>query len=214
VAKKQEVRQESAVVTMESEREKTIALLSEQFAQDIITLDELEKRIEAAYRAPTLSSLRDLTRDLPGGTPAAESGSSSLAPAPQRSADVAEYPVERERIASIMSETKRTGAWRPARKMSVFCLMSETTLDLTQAVLQPGVTEISLFALMASVKVIVPQGVRVVLQADAMMATVSDETVDPPAVGSGAPVIRITGNVIMSELVARMRLRELSGGDA
>jgi hypothetical protein len=209
VAKK-ESKQEVAVVTMEGEREKTIALLSEHFAQDNLSLDELEKRIEAAYRAPTLSSLRDLTRDLTGDA-AAQPG---LVPAVSpKDALLSDFPLDHERITSIMSETKRTGVWNPAKKMDVFCMMSETVLDLTHAKLQPGVTEIRLRALMASVKVIVPPGVRVVLQAGAFMASVSDETVDPPAVGSGAPVVRITGGVMMTELVAVVRKRELSAGD-
>jgi hypothetical protein len=209
VAKKPEPPKEIAVVTIDSEREKTIALLSEHFAQDNLTLEELEKRIEAAYRAPTLSSLRDLTRDLVVDVPSAPN---AMAPA-AKGAVAADYSLDHERIRSIMSETERTGPWRAARKLDVTSIMSETTLDLTQASLQPGVTEIKLFGLMASIKIIVPPGVRVVLQASALMATVSDETVDPPAVGSGAPVVRITGRVIMAELVAVVRRRELIVGD-
>jgi hypothetical protein len=211
VAKKQEPKKEIAIVTIDGEREKTVALLSEHFAQDNITLEEFEKRIEAVYRAPTLSALRDLTRDLVGESAAASSAVAPVGTA--KSGVVADYPLEHERITSIMSETKRTGPWSPARKMDVWSVMSETVLDLTQATLQPGVTEIRLRALMASVKIIVPPGVRVVLQASALMATVSDETVDPPAVGSGAPVVRVTGRVVMTELVAVMRRRELSVGD-
>ena len=211
MTKKPEPKQELAVVTVGSEREKTIALLSQHFAQDNLSLEELERRIEAAYRAASVPALRELTRDLvaePGTPP------SSLASAgASRSGVASDYAPDHERITSIMSETKRTGPWQPARTLDVWSMMSKTTLDLTQAVLQPGVTEIRLAGLMASIKVIVPPGVRVVLQASSIMATVSDETVDPPAVGSGAPVVRITGFVMMTELTAVMRHRELDGGD-
>ena len=110
-----------------------------------------------------------------------------------------------------MSETKRRGLWRPARHLDVWCVMSDTKLDLTEAQLQPGVTEIHLLAIMASVKVIVPPGVRVVVQPNALMATVDydEDDVDQPRVGSGAPVIRITGPVVMAELKVRVRSREL-----
>jgi hypothetical protein len=93
--------------------------------------------------------------------------------------------------------------------------MSETHLDFTQAQLVQGVTEIDIFALMASVKLIVPPGVRVVCQPGAFMAEVADETTDPPPVGSGAPVIRITGFVMMTELkvFVRTREKELGAGD-
>jgi hypothetical protein len=210
VAKKPEPREVPAIVTVDGEREKTVALLSQHFAQDNLSLEEFERRVEAVYQTSSVPALRELTRDLVADAPAA---SSSLAPAAPKAGAVAEYPLEHERITSIMSETKRKGAWQVAQLLTVWSMMSETTLDLTQAVLQPGVTEIRLSAVMASVKVIVPPGVRVVLQAGSLMGSVSDETVDPPAVGSGAPVVRITGRVIMSELVARVRRRELTEGD-
>lgn len=210
MAKKPAPKEDQAIVTVDGEREKVIALLSQHFAQDNLSLDELERRIEAAYRAASLPALRELTSDLVGEA----ARGSALSPADvARGAVASDYALESERITSIMSETKRSGPWRPARKLTVWSVMSETTLDLTQAVLQPGVTEIRLTALMASIKVIVPPGIRVVLQASAFMATVSDETIDPPAVGSGAPVVRITGNVMMTELVALVRRRELVADD-
>jgi hypothetical protein len=71
------------------------------------------------------------------------------------------------------------------------------------------VTEIEVRAIMSSMKVVVPPGVRVVMQAGSLMAEVIDDASDPPAVGSGAPVLRITGFVVMSELKVRVRRREL-----
>jgi len=165
-------------------------------------MDDFEKRVELAYRAASVPSLRELTRDL---TPAAPAGvPASVAPA--------EFTAERERITAIMSSTKRSGVWRPARHVDLLSIMSESELDLTQALLQPGVTEIRMRALMSQVKVIVPPGVRVVLQPSSIMGSVSDETMEPPAVGSGAPVVRITGRIVMTELRAVVRRRETEPG--
>ena len=75
--------------------------------------------------------------------------------------------------------------------------------------LASGVTEIHLRAVMAAVRVIVPPGVRVVVQPNAIMSSVIDDMEDQPPVGSGAPVVRITGPVIMSELKIKVRVREL-----
>lgn len=194
--------EELPVVSVNRERERTIALLSEHFAQDNLSIDELESRIESAYRAASVPALQELVRDL---TPAA-----ATAQRPQASAP-AEFTPEYERIAAIMSNTARRGVWRPARRVNLLSVMAETELDLTLAVLSPGVTEIHLRAVMSHVKVIVPPGVRVVLQPSAIMGTVSDETLDPPAVGSGAPVVRITGWIVMGELRALVRRKELDG---
>lgn len=187
-------------VSLERERERTIELLSRHFAYDNLSLDELERRIEESYRASTVPALRDLTRDLP--TDAVEAQQQRAAPLPEA------FVGERDRIVSIMAETKWRGVWRPARHLDLWCVMSDTRLDLTEAMLNSGVTEIHLHGLMCAVKVIVPPGVRVVVQASAFMSTVSDEPYDPPEVGSGAPVVRITGFMVMGELKVRIRSRE------
>jgi hypothetical protein len=196
---------DNPVVSLERERERTIELLSEHFAHDNLSLDELESRLELVYRASSVPALRDLTRDLP--TDAVEA---------QERRDVAvpeAFVPERDRIVSIMAETKRRGMWRPPKWLDVWCVMSEATLDLTEAQLASGVTEIHFRAFMASLKVIVPPGVRVVVQPSAFMSSVTDDLLDQPPVGSGAPVIRITGPVVMAELKVVVRRRELLEAD-
>ena len=81
---------------------------------------------------------------------------------------------------------------------------------MTEAVLTAGVTEIRVRAVMAAVRIIVPPGVRVVVQPSAFMSSVVDDIEDQPPVGSGAPVIRIAGPVIMSELKIKVRTREVT----
>jgi hypothetical protein len=188
--------------SLQGERERTIALLGEHFAQDNLSLDELERRIERAYRAQDLSSLRELMQDLPS----AESAVAPRAAPAIASPDI--YPLEEGRVVSIMSNTRRRGVWQPPRFLDVYSIMSETLLDMTRAVLQPGVTEVEVRGLMTTVKIIVPPGVRVVTQASGFMADVSDLTIDPPPVGSGAPVVRITGWVVMGELKVVVRRTE------
>lgn len=208
-------REEVAVVSVDGMREKTIALLSQHFAQDNLSLDELEKRIEAAYRATTVPALQDLTRDLVGNAPSAPAAAGAV-PARRAAPDFGglEYAAEHDRIVAFMSSTRRKGVWRPARRTVLWAIMSETVLDLTQAVLPPGITEIRVRGLMSSAKVIVPPGVRVVIQPDSIMSSVSDETMEPPAVGSGAPVVRLTGTLLMCEMRAVVRRRELGAGQA
>jgi len=194
-------RDTGVVVSLERERERTIELLSQHFAYDNLTLDELEHRMELVYRAMSVPALRELTKDLPGDAPAAAAQAVAVPDA---------FAPERGRIVSFMAETRRRGLWRPPRKLDLWCIMSDTRLDLTEAQLVPGVTEIHLRAVMAAVKVIVPPGVRVVVQPSAFLSSVNDEIDDQPAVGSGAPVVRITGAVVMAEVKVAIRRRELT----
>lgn len=188
------------VVSLERERERAIEVLSQHFAHDNLSLEELERRIDQVVKAASVPALRDITRDLPESMDQAQQ---------QRAVAVPEaFAPEHERIVSVMAETKRRGLWRPSKKLDVWCIMSDTRLDLTEAQLTSGVTEIHLRAVMASVRIIVPPGVRVVVQPSAFLSSVSDEMADQPPVGSGAPVIRITGPLVMAELKVRVRSRE------
>src|SRR5262245_33745249 len=194
---------EGQIVSIERERERTIELLGQHFAQDNLSLDELERRMEQVYRATSVPALRDLIKDLPVHVPETPVYARQAVAVPDA------FTPEHDRIVSVMAETKRRGLWRPARKLDVWCIMSDTKLDLTEAQLNEGVTEIHLRAVMASVRVIVPPGVRVVVQPGGFMSSVTDDLPDQPAVGSGAPVIRITGPVIMAELKVVVRRREV-----
>ena len=211
----------SAPVPLERERELTIQLLTDHFAQDNLSVDELERRIALVFQAKSLPALRELTKDL--ASAAAEPEPARKTRGKGRSRDklttVGEAPLpeafapERDRIVSVMAQTRRRGVWHLPRHLDLWSVMSETHLDLTEARLSPGVTEIHIRAVMATVKVIVPPGVRVVVQPSAFMAEVSDEILTQPPVGSQAPVVRITGPVFMAELKVRVRKREILSGD-
>lgn len=188
------------VVSLDRERERVIETLSRHFAHDNLSLDELERRMEQVYRARSVPALRDLTKDLPSES--VEIATRPAAPVPQA------FAPEEGRLVSIMGTTTRRGLWQPPRLLDLVSIMSETLLDLTEAALSPGVTEIRLRGVMTSVKIIVPPNVRVVVQPSAFMAEVNDEVLDPPPVGSGAPVVRITGFVVMAELKVVVRRRE------
>ncbi len=193
-----------APLSLERERELTVELLSQHFAVDNISLEDLEQRMEQVYRARNVASLRDITRDLPTAAAKAASESPGRAVAP-----LDPFPMEHGRIVSIMAETKRQGLWQLPRKLDVWSIMAETKLDLTEAQLPDGVTEIRLHGVMTAVKLVVPPGVRVVLQPSAVMSSVDDDLDEQPAVGARAPVLRITGRMIMGELKVRVRRREI-----
>ncbi|MEX2178421.1 MAG: LiaF domain-containing protein [Gemmatimonadaceae bacterium] len=186
--------------SLDEERQRSIDTLSRHFANDALSIEELERRIERVYREQTVAGVRELTRDLPDDAPVPPPGRIARAP------DA--YGPTEGRIVSVMTQTARRGAWQPPSHLDVWGLMSELTLDLTQAQFPAGVTEIHLHALMTSVKIIVPPGIRVVSEPTAFMAEVADDTFDPPAVGSGAPVLRISGFVMMAELKITVRTRE------
>jgi hypothetical protein len=183
-------------------RERTIERLSAHFANDRLSIDELDMRLERAYAATSLAELDALTADLPD---TASTAVEQDAPALSRALDRYEGP---SHIRAIMSETRRGGLWIVPPELDVNAFMANITLDLRSAMLSPGVTDIDLTAVMASVQLLLPPGVRVVENVRAFMASVTDDSYSDVA-NPSAPVIRLTGRAVMSEVKVRTKTHRI-----
>jgi hypothetical protein len=198
-------------------REQKISELSDHFANDDLTLEDLERRIERVYKAATIADLDVITADLrsaaPVVDPRAGSGRRERSPAPIREAQMQTgYEIPHSRLLAIMSSTRRTGRWAVPRDLTMFAMMSDTKLDLTQASLPVGgIVNIEITAMMASVKIVVPPGMRVINEMHSFMADVrsSGDDFDVDGLMSPqTPVIRLTGTAIMAEIKVKIRRRE------
>jgi len=190
-------------VSLSQARDKAIERLSAHFARDDISLEELEQRIERAYHATTMAELESLTSDL-----AIVAEPARPARASRGSPNLPALHTDHDRVVAIMSETKRRGVWAVPQELDVFALMSDTTLDLTQATIPAGVVDIHIRSLMAAVKIIVPPNVHVVDRLHTFMASMSNHIDKAPAPPPGAPVIRLSGFAMMAEVKVRVRVRE------
>jgi hypothetical protein len=196
------------LVSLTDERERVIQQLSEHFANDRLSLEELESRMELAYKAGTLSDLQRLTADLPSAAAAA-------VPAPLPPEELPTLSRERERVYSVMSETKRSGAWLVPQRLDLLAMMSDTTIDLTQATLPTGIIDIHVRSICAAVKIVVPPGLQVVSRISSLMSSVrgSGEPKEAAAAGSSTAwtqgtVIRLSGWALMAEVQTKVRRRE------
>jgi cell wall-active antibiotic response 4TMS protein YvqF/uncharacterized protein DUF1707 len=184
-------------VSLEQQRERAIDALSDHFAHDNLSLEELERRMELAYRAQSSADLNALTADLEQLAAQQAQVPATVAPSPLATPD-------RERLTSIMSETHRRGVWAVPQRLDVNAVMADTTIDLTQAILPSGIIDIHVRALMAAVKLIVPPGVRVASRVSAFMGSVNvrpDEGKPRPDM----PVIRLSGWAFMAEVQTSTR---------
>jgi hypothetical protein len=187
-------------------REQKISELSQYFANDDLSLDELERRIERVYRAGNVLELDEITADLRS---VAQPGNPQL-PA-TRTSDREVTPLSappRARMLAIMGETKRVGRWQVPRQLDVLSVMSDMKLDLTQAAIGPGVTDIHLRAVWTSCRIVVPPHMRVINEMHAIMASVTSKAheMDPPdAQRPSGPVIRLTGTALMAEVKVIVR---------
>src|SRR4051794_21954966 len=204
---------DAPVPSLARAREQKISELSQHFANDDLSLEELERRIERVYRAGNVLELDEITADLRSVAQAHP----QLTPtgATPRSVMPTSAP-ESTRMLAIMGETKRVGRWQVPPRLDVLSVMSDTKLDLTQAVLSPGVTEIHIRAVWTACKIVVPRGMRVINEMHAIMASVTSKAheVDPPgSQRSSGPVIRLTGTAFMAEVKVVVRKIEYDDDD-
>jgi hypothetical protein len=189
----------SLPVALQTRREQTITALCGHFAQDRLTLEEFEHRLDVANRASTLPDLDSLLADLPalaGDVPA---------PAPPPALP-SSHLREDQTLFAIMGGVDRHGRWQPARNTTVITLMGGASLDFRDALLPPGETEVTVIAVMGGAEIIVPPGMHVDVGGLAIMGGFDHaENVSSPPDPS-APLLRVNGFVLMGGVDVQVRL--------
>ena len=185
------------VRSIDQVRERVVEALSEHFARDHLSLDELETRMASVYAAKTPADVDALVADLPAlavGAPVIVTPD-AYAPTPKL----------KERLVAIMSGIVRRGLWKIPRRLRVVAIRGGVELDLRQAELPPGVTEITAFVLMGGLEIRVPPGVRLETDGVAIMGGFEDRVHDPGIARPDAPIVRVTGIAIMGGVEAQIQ---------
>jgi hypothetical protein len=165
----------------DAEREAVSERLRRAAADGRLTPEELDERLEAAYGARTRTELEELTLDLPaeGGEPPAVAPSREPAPARRR-----------RWIVNVLGGGDQRGRWYPGRELRVLSVLGGGNVDLTEAVLEGDVVDITLIDILGGSDVIVPEGVRVEVDGFVLLGG-GDVDLRGPEPGPGAPVVRV-----------------------
>lgn len=160
--------------------ERVVDVLTRRYADDRITSEELEARLERAYHATTLTQLEALVADLAepvGMVPAASA-----------------LPT---RVGALLSAQEQRLTGVVPRQLELRARMGYVEMDLTRATFEPGVTEIDVRAVMGYVQIRLPAGVRVECMGRAVMGFFALKG-GADATPADAPcVVRITGRAMM-----------------
>lgn len=204
----------SRTFTLNEQRDRTIRSLIDHFAEDRLSMDELEKRLDLAHRALKTGELDVLTADLPALAPPKAVDAAPQPPAvPARPVAPAGSIRDNQVLGAIMGGIEKKGRWVPARRTFVIAFMGGACLDFRDAILPPGVTEVHIFTIWGGVELIVPPGTRVDSSGIAIMGAfehVAGLPIDDP----DAPVIRVTGLALMAGVEIHVRYSGESAGDA
>ena len=203
---------DAPVPSLARAREQKINELSVHFANDDLSLEDLERRIEQVYKAASVAELESITADLVRATAAPAEVPRGSAARVGRSGVLASSQRPARRVLSLMSSTRRVGRWTVPQKLDVLAIMSDTRLDLTHALLPAGVVDIEVRAVMASLRLIVPPGMRVVIDTHSVMANIQSRADDLPVeevpATLSAPVLRLSGYAFMADVQVVVRRRE------
>ncbi|MDT8435639.1 MAG: DUF1707 domain-containing protein [Gemmatimonadota bacterium] len=199
--------------TLEERKERAVRRLGDHFARDHISLEEFEARVDRAWAARDPAELEALFTSLPvpaAATPPATRSAGFPAPRRARADEVARRGLQ----VAVMGGSDRKGAWVPPRSLTTVALMGGAGLDLREARLGPGLTEITIVAVMGGVEVLVPPGLAVESHGLALLGGFDgcDETSADP--DPDAPRVRIRGLAVMGGVDVSVRLPGESARDA
>ena len=189
------------------QREQIVQRLCTHFASNHLTMEELEQRIDHAYRAVSLAELESLVSGLPALTGAASVPSVGAPPYPSHAAPATPVDVPaRDVLIAVMSGHNRRGHWLVPRHLKIFAIMGGVDLDLRDAVIAPGLTEIEIIAVMGGVNLVVPPDVRVECVGSAFMGAFDvHHPRDMPDYSMGERILRISGFALMGGVEAKVR---------
>jgi hypothetical protein len=160
-------------------------MLGEALVDGRLSHEEYSERMPLALAARTLGELAVLTTDL-------------ASPEHQPVQVDAGHP-----IAALFSTAERHGRWVVPATMTCAAVFGEVVLDLREALMQERHVVVSVYALFGRVRLIVPAGVEVVMNATDIVGRQRGGTVRRVPTSSEVPVVEIRGYVAASEVLVR-----------
>jgi hypothetical protein len=109
-------------------------------------------------------------------------------------------------VLSIMGGTERQGVWSVPRTLNVLSLMGGSRIDLREARLPAGVIQLRVLSLMGGVEIIVPPHLAVEANGAAIMGGFAHVERAPATPDPAAPLLRVTGLVMMGGVKIEMRM--------
>ena len=197
----------TSLVALRGRRQAVIDRLTEDFARDLLDVEEFENRVDRAHQATTLKDLEVLVEDLEPlertAPPITDSQAMELhrprAPVP------ADRPDRRWAVA-VMGGVERKGSWRVPHKLKVVCVMGGAELDFREVALPPGETEVSITCVMGGAEVIVPPDLAVECDGFAVLGGFEHVDRAPPQHDPDTPLLRIKGMALMGGFTISTRL--------
>ena len=191
---------------VEAVRERAVEVLMEHFSNDVMDLEEFEGLLDAVNRCSTVGELRELLRKLPP----LESSRPTTDMIPAQGGAPVVVDADRVRdhgfLISVLGGTNRAGRWIPARKTFALGVLGGISLDLREALLGPGVTDLNVLAVLGGVEIIVPPEMEVEVDGMALLGGFEHQTDAPLRSNPDLPTLRVRGVALLGGVSVEVRL--------
>jgi Domain of unknown function (DUF1707) len=177
----------------DADREQAAEVLRQAAGDGRISFDELDQRLDAAYKARTYGDLTEVTADLPapGQPPPAPV---AIAPGTFPPARIGGEPGAGVSVA-ILGGVDRGGTWVVPPRHSVVAVLGGVQLDLREARFSQREVTIDVFTLMGGVDITVGDDVEVDVSGVGIMGGFDHRATGPGL--PGAPRVRVVGLALM-----------------
>lgn len=191
----------------DADREQVAETLRRAAGEGRLDYNELDERLGAAYQAKTYADLVPITVDLPGqinspdgSTPVVRSAGDLIASEPQKHT-------------AIFGGFERKGVWTVPTAMQIVAVMGGANLDLRQAEFAARTCELTIYAVMGGVGLIVPPDVRVIFSMTSVMGGHDDNKGNSTA-SPDAPTLVIKGFCLMGGVGVDRKPRTAVDGES
>jgi len=191
--------QRRSVVGLPAARERTIRILSDCFAENLLEMEEFESRVSLAHQAQSIQDLARLIDDIPGEL--AEAAEAPKRPAVKRLV----LRDEQQPVYGIMMTRRLRGRWLKCRTVNSRILLSSVEFDFRDLELPSDIVEINVLALMSSVVLTVPEDLPVQTEVVPILGEVKEGRRVKTTLPEKGPGVRVTGFVLMGEVKVRSR---------
>jgi hypothetical protein len=193
-------RSRRSVVGLPAQRERTIKILSECFARNLLEMEEFERRVAQAHQARSVQDLARLIDDIPGELVA--EAERTPEPAGARRLMLRD---DEQTVHGIMMTRRLRGQWLKCRIVNSRTVMSSVELDFRDIELPDGIVEINVLAVMSSVVLTVPPELPVQTDLVPVLGEVKEGRKVKTTLPVKGPGLRLTGFAVMSEVKVRSR---------
>lgn len=196
-----------SLVALRDRRQQVVARLSECYADDILEVEELERRLDLAHAARTVAELDQLVADLRPAT------STALVPVGTLAIDDPNRAAEKK-LRVIFGNVERRGPWSVPRRLVLRVVFGNAELDLREASLAAGETTIEVRVVFGNLQVILPPDLAIDIDMTSVLGNVEEKHRIPPQPDPTRPRLRFVGSVWFGNVETETRLPGESRKDA